>query len=98
MIEQEMIEFGTLDLESGSLACEPAVAKHQLKGFATVAQVKLRAEFDRKTGRLELGQHAQIGEELPIVGQQRFANVKPGEMLLFEEQNAFARFGQEGGG
>src|ERR1022692_3018008 len=97
MFQKEVVELGPFDVESHRLACEAALLEDQLERFARVAEVKLRAKFFRKPGRLKFGQHAHFLEQAMIVRQERFADVKAGETFLLQHEHAFARAGEIGG-
>src|SRR5262245_55705149 len=96
VFEQKMVEGGALDLESCGLPSEPAIPEDQLERLAAVAQIKLGSALDCEAGRLENRHNAHVMEDTVIVGQQGFADVEPGEMLLFQEQHASTVAGEKG--
>jgi hypothetical protein len=96
MIEQELIKNRALYLKSLCLASEPSVAKDQFQVFAGVSQLKLGPEFDGETGRLQFWQYPHFLKELAIVGQERFADMKPREAVLFEDQDTLTSARQKG--
>src|SRR2546427_11425253 len=92
-----MIEARALDLEGGGFAGVMAVAEDQLQAFGTVADMELRACFERETFPFERLQHPHVREESAVVGQERLADVKARETLLFQDEDAFAGARQKGG-
>jgi hypothetical protein len=76
---------------------ETALPENEREGFAAVAQMELRAELFDHPGGLQFFQHAHFLENPAVVGQQRFADIETGEMLLLQNQHAFAGARQIGG-
>ena len=97
MFQEQIVEGSALDLKRGRFARKTAVAKNQLERFAGVAEMKLRAELFWKSRSFEHGQHAHLLEQPAIVRQQRFADMEPWEMLLFQHQYALAGASQQSG-
>ena len=97
VLQQQMIEPRALDLEGYGFPGVVAVAKDQLEALGTVANVELRACFERETFPFERLQHPHVREESAVVGQERLADVKARETLLFQDEDAFAGARQKGG-
>ena len=68
VLQQQMIEPCALDLEGGGFPGVMAVAEDQLQALGTVANVELRACFERETFPFERLQHAQVREKPAVVG------------------------------
>src|SRR2546426_12310661 len=86
-----MIENGPLDLKRFRLARKTAVAEDQLERFRAVTEMKLRAGLFRKTGGQQFRHHAHLGKQAMIVRQERFADVKPWEVLFLQNEHALFR-------
>src|SRR5439155_27378544 len=93
-----MIEAAPFDLKRGWLPGVMPVAEDELEAFGAVANVELSAGFDGETLSLEGFQHSHLCEELVIIGQERFTDVKARETLLFQNENALSGARQKGGG
>src|SRR5437762_1125935 len=93
-----MIEAAPFDLKRGWLSGVMPVAEDELEAFGAVANVELSAGFDGETLSLEGFQHSHLCEELSIIGQERFTDVKARETLLFQNENALSGPRQKGGG
>src|SRR5437773_1093834 len=93
-----MIEAAPFDLKRGWLSGVMPVAEDELEAFGAVANVELSAGFDGETLSLEGFQHSHLCEELAIIGQERFTDVKARETLLFQNENALSGPRQKGGG
>jgi len=57
--------------------------------------MKLGADLLDESSRFEGGQNPELFEQLSIVRQQRFADVKARKMFLFEQQHSPALARQE---
>ena len=69
VLQQQMIEPCALDLEGGGFPGVMAVAEDQLQALGTVANVELRAGFERETFPFERLEHAHVREEPAVVRQ-----------------------------
>src|SRR5258705_10773648 len=94
MLEQEIIELRPFDLICHRLAGKPAIAKDQRKGFAAVAEMKLRAELLDQPNRLQFFHHADLFKDLPIIRQQRLADMKAWKVLFLQHEDALAKIGR----
>src|SRR5690606_3978268 len=89
------VELGSFHLEGFCLAGEFPVFKNERYGLRAIADVELSAVFLYWESFLQLRQDTHLGKDALIVGQERFADVKAREMILFENQNTLAGLGQE---
>src|SRR5260221_13662936 len=90
-----MIEDGPLNLEGSGFAGETAIAQEQFQSFGCVSKVKLSAILYRETGCLKRGQGSHFLKELPIIRQERLSDMKTGEVLFLENQDAFSSPGKK---
>ena len=95
MFQQELIERAALHLEGLWLARETTLAKDELDKLRSVAEMKLSTDLLDESGRLEGGENPELFEQLSIIRQQRFADVKARKMFLFEQQHSPALARQE---
>src|SRR5206468_4036727 len=98
MLEQNVVEYGSLDLDGFGLAIVFALAEGETVAECAVAELEPRAEFSWEACRLQGGQHAHLAEEGHVAGQQGFADVEARENFFFQDEHAFARARQESGG
>ena len=57
--------------------------------------MKLRPKFPGKPGGFEFSFHSHLLEQSSIVRKERFTDVEPGKVLLFENQNFSAGSAQK---
>src|ERR1041385_5959749 len=93
-----MIEPGAFHLERGGLAGVVPVGKDKLQTLRSVADMELRARFEREPFPLQSFQDAHFLKEPAVVGKERFADVKARETLLFQDKDPLAASGEKGGG
>ena len=93
--EQQFVKLGALHLESRGVLGEPAFGENEPRPRRATTGGELRPAFYQVTSRLDLLPHANLLEDLPIVGQQRLADVKPREMLALQHQHRLPRARQQ---
>src|SRR5947209_4887997 len=87
MLEQQMVKGRPLDLKRRRLPRESPVPKIQKQRLASIPEMKLSAVFFNESSRFQLRQHSHRLKNLVVVRQQRFTNMKAGEMFLLQEQH-----------
>jgi hypothetical protein len=96
MFKQQVVKSGALNLEGSSFARETPVLKNQLERFGGIADMKLRAQLNRKARSFKRRDDTHFFEDAPVIWKERLADVKTRKMFLFEKQNAAACAGEEG--
>src|SRR5256885_3423720 len=74
------------------------IAENEFEAFGPVSDMELGAGFDGEPFSLEGFHHSHLREELAIIGQERFTDMKARETLLFQNENALSGARQKGGG
>lgn len=86
VLQEEMIEPGTLDLEGLRVARREAASKQDAAEAGGVAQGEFRAELWHEPGLLEFVPDAELAQDVVAVGDERFADVETGEDFALEHE------------
>jgi hypothetical protein len=96
-VEEDMIEFGALDLDGSFFAGEDTGGKDKFYRFGAIGDEKLGAMLDGEILVLEEFGEAELSEDAGIVGKERFSDMEARKDFLFEDEDFATRFGEIAG-